>query len=59
MEYKVTEKINKLHECALRVVYNDYESSFDGLLQKDNSFNIHHQNIQSLAIQIYKWFNGF
>ena len=52
-------KINKLHERALRVVYNDYESSFDDLLQKDNSFSIHHQNIQSLAIQIYKWFNGF
>jgi len=47
-------KINKLHKRALRLVYNDYESSFDFLLCKDNSFTIHHQNIQRLAIEIYK-----
>ena len=27
---------------------------FENLLIKDKSFTIHHQNIQSLAIQIYK-----
>ena len=51
-------KINKLHERALRVVYNDYESSFEDLLGKDGSFKIHHQNIQRLAIEIYKVINN-
>ena len=51
-------KINRVHERALRTVYNDFESSFEELLEKDGSFCIHHQNIQSLLIEIYKWFNG-
>ena len=46
-------KINKLHERALRVVYDDYESSFDVLLNKNKSFSIHHQNIQKLMIEVY------
>ena len=34
-------KINRLHERALRIVYSDFKSSFEGLLMKDNSFSIH------------------
>ena len=48
-------KINKLHERALRIVYNYDNFSFDELLALDNSFTIHHQNIQKLAIEIYKF----
>ena len=47
-------KINRLHERALRNVYKDDISSFDELLIKDKSFRIHHRNIQSLAIELYK-----
>jgi len=47
-------RINKLHERSLRLVYDDYVSSFDELLIKDGSFTIHHQNIQNLALEIYK-----
>ena len=47
-------KINKLHERALRIVYNDDKLSFSELLALDNSFTIHHQNIQKLAVEIYK-----
>ena len=50
-------KINKLQERALRLVYNDYESSFDVLLNKNKSFSIHHQNIQKLLIEVYKSLN--
>ena len=43
-----------MHERALRLVYNDYTCSFDELLLKDNSFVIHHCNLQKLAIEIFK-----
>ena len=47
-------RINKIHESALRLVYNDNTSTFSELLTKDGSFCIHHRNIQKLAIEMYK-----
>ena len=47
-------RINKLQESALRLVHNDNTSSFYELLQKDNSFTIHHRNIQKLALEMYR-----
>ena len=49
--------INKIHERALRIAYNDYVSNFDQLLENDNSVTIHHRNIQALATEIYKTLN--
>ena len=46
--------INKIHERALRIAYNDYVSSFETLLEKDGSLSTHQRNIQSLAIEIFK-----
>ena len=51
---QINDKINKLHERALRIVYNDTVMSLGNLLIKDKSFTIHHQNIQSFAIEICK-----
>ena len=51
---KANHKINHIHERALRIVYEDHESSFENLLKKDNSVCIHHKNIQSLAIELFK-----
>ena len=51
-------KINRLHEKALRIEYGDYRSKFDELLEKDSSFSIHHINIQTLATEIFKSLNG-
>ena len=47
-------KINRILERALRIVYRDYKSSFKELLQKDKSITIHQKNLQYLAIEIYK-----
>ena len=51
-------KINNLHERALRIVYDDYTSEFEELLEKDNSFTVHHYNIQTLCIEMYKVLSG-
>ena len=51
-------KINRIHERALRTVYSDYNSSFKELLDKDDSFTIHQRNVQNLAIEIYKYLHG-
>ena len=51
-------RINKLHERALRLVYNDNLSSFETLLEKSGSVKIHHKNLQQLAIEIYKALNN-
>ena len=47
-------KINRLHEICLRLIYNDKRSSFEDLLEKDNSVSIHHKNLQALAIEMFK-----
>ena len=51
-------KINRIQERSLRLVYSDHVSSFDESLKKDRSFSIHRRNIQSLAIELYKFFHG-
>ena len=51
---KINTRINHIHERALRIVYNDYVSSFDDLLRKDKSVCIHHRNIQKVAIEMFK-----
>ena len=47
-------KVNNLHERSLCTVYKDNNSSFKELLKKGNSFTVHHGNIQSLAIELFK-----
>ena len=42
---------------ALRIVYEDDILSFEDLLNKDNTFTIHQQNIQAAAIEMYKVYN--
>ena len=51
---QINGEINKLHERALRIIYNDTMMSLEELLFKDETFTIDHQNIQSLAIEMYK-----
>ena len=51
-------RINRLHERALRITYKNPGLSFDELLDLDNSFTIHHRNLQKLAIELYKVINN-
>ena len=55
---RLNNKIDNAHEKALRIVYSDYKSTFQELLDKDASFSLERRNIQTLAIQIYKHIHG-
>ena len=50
-------KINRIHERALRLVYQN-NLSFSVLLDLDNSVTVHQKNLQVLVTEIYKVKNG-
>ena len=47
-------KINKIHERALRIIHKDSTSNFQELLNKSNSVSVHQRNLQLLLTEIYK-----
>ena len=47
-------RINKLHERALRIVYKNSNLDFQELLILDKSFCMHHRNLQKLATEMFK-----
>ena len=51
---KINNKLNKLHERALRAVYKNKTLSFSELLEKDKSSTFHERNLRKLAIEMYK-----
>ena len=51
-------KINRIHERALRITNNEKSSSSQKLLEKNNSITIHPQKIKILATKIYKFLQG-
>ena len=51
-------KINSIHERALRITYQDNTSTFQKLLNKDNSVSIHHRNLQILTTEMFKIHRG-
>ena len=46
--------INKIHERALRLILNDHTSAFDTLLPNNNDTCNHHENVQTLTVEIYR-----
>ena len=51
-------RINRLHERTLRLVYKNSTLSFEELLQKANSVTIHHRNLQKLSTEMFKVINN-
>ena len=51
-------RINKIHERALRIVFKDNNATFNELLERDGSVTIHERNIQTLATEMFKAYNG-
>ena len=47
-------KINRLHERALKIVYKNTNLPFQELLEKYGSVTIHHKKLERLAIEMYK-----
>ena len=51
---RLNNKINSIHERALRITYQDNTSTFQELLNKDNFVSMHHRNLQVLATEMFK-----
>ena len=54
----LNDKIDKIHERALRIAYKDYVSSYDILLERDKAVTIHTKNLQTLMTEIFKTQNN-
>ena len=55
----INNKINRLHERCLRIVYNDNKSSFQELLDKDQGVTIHVKNVRALGVEMFKVPNNY
>ena len=51
-------KINRLHERCLRIIYEDKASTFEQVLEKDSSASIDTRNFRFLAVEMFKVVNG-
>ena len=51
---KQNHHLNRIHKRPLRAIYRDYNSSFDELLEKDNSYKIQDRNLEKLVAGIFK-----
>ena len=51
---KLNARINRLREWSLRVVYRDFDSSFEELLTRDSSTTLHQRILQKLMTEIFK-----
>ena len=47
-------KVNNIHQRTLRVVYDDYTSTYEELLASHNDLSIHQKNLKHLATEVYE-----
>ena len=50
---QLNNRINKIHERTLRLVYKNNKLTFNDLLELDNAVTIHRRNLQILATEIF------
>ena len=50
----VNSKINRFNERALRIVFSDFNRSYENHLKKDGTDSIHVKNLQILATEMFK-----
>ena len=48
-------KINKIHWRTLRVVYDDYNTTYEELHARHNDISIHQKHLKHLATEVYKF----
>ena len=46
-------ELNRTHKRALRILFNDYISTFNELLHRGNEYTIHQKNLQKLMLEVY------
>ena len=51
-------KINRLHERCLHLIYNEKKSSFEELMETDSSVSVHNRNLRALATEMYTIYHG-
>ena len=51
-------KINRLHERCMLLIYGDKTSSFEELLEQDISVSIHTRNLQMLPTEMFKLYRS-
>ena len=51
---RLNNNFNSIYEWALRIIYQDYTSSFTELLSKDSSLTFHQRNSQKLVTEMFK-----
>lgn len=52
-------KMEKLHERSMRIVHNDFSSSYSELLQKGRTTTILAARLKQLVVEVFKAVNGF
>ena len=50
---RLNNRIDHIHERALKIIYQDYNSSFKELLRKDSSLTIHQRNLKLLVTEMF------
>ena len=48
-------KINRIPERCLHLLYNDKKLSFENILDKDKSISAHHKNLRGLHLKCIKY----
>ena len=50
-------EINRIHKRSLHILFNDYEASFEELLQRNDEQTVHTKNLHNLMTEVYKSLN--